>query len=56
MLEARPNIIWAWVILRPLSVLALPCAVALKGHSRWLALAAGVITQYFFSIVFRVYV
>jgi hypothetical protein len=46
-------LIWGWVILKPLSILALPCAFALKGRSRWLALAAAVITQYFFSKVFE---
>jgi hypothetical protein len=52
LLPGHPGIIWGWLLLRPLSIPALPCAFALKGRSRWLALAAAVITQYFFSKVF----
>src|SRR5882762_9660888 len=29
------EIFWGWICLYPLSILALPCAFALKGRSRW---------------------
>ena len=59
LLPVHRGVVLGWVIirgsllLRPLSILALPCAFALKGRSRWLALAVAVITQYFFSKVFE---
>ncbi len=44
---------WALAIM-PLSILALPCGLALKGLSRFLALASSAITQIVFVTAFQI--